>query len=324
MRHLILSLALLFGVQAHAVEKTMNTSLKVNTSLTLLDPTNTLANGFLVNISTLGLAIGYTLNDKIYLNTVTRDGGFKFQNTAQDDGFFETFNTDNLTYEMGFQSVGAPFIVYDAINGVATFSGTAGTPVVDLEALNLSDGTGERLNWSSGYVTAADATTKLIDWSDTDNLIFGGPTDTDGRIKIDQTAQSVTLTGAGGVILTSNGGITLNTNAGANGVRLTNYTLMDSFGSQIQTESSNVSPNFSHQAILINAAGGNITATLPACDATYNGKLFEFKRIDSSGNTVTIDGDGQNIDGAGTFPMTTQYQFVRIQCNATQWWIMNN
>lgn len=60
-----------------------------------------------------------------------------------------------------------------------------------------------------------------------------------------------------------------------------------------------------------NAVGGNMTVNLPT--AYGNGRLVSIKKIDSSANTVTIDGSGsETIDGATTYVLTTQWQGVQF------------
>jgi hypothetical protein len=49
-------------------------------------------------------------------------------------------------------------------------------------------------------------------------------------------------------------------------------------------------------------------------------KILNIKKIDSSGNTVTIDPDGSaTIDGAATKVLTTQYEHTTIQYDGTNW-----
>jgi hypothetical protein len=74
--------------------------------------------------------------------------------------------------------------------------------------------------------------------------------------------------------------------------------------------------------ILVDATSGAVTITLPKA---YNGfeYLFNVKKIDSSANTVTIDGDGsEKIDGATTKVISTQYDSITIQSDKTEWWII--
>lgn len=67
------------------------------------------------------------------------------------------------------------------------------------------------------------------------------------------------------------------------------------------------------------ASGGSITFNLPAA-STVTGRIFYFKRIDSSGNTVTIDANGsETIDGALTQTLPVQYFSLTIISNGTSW-----
>ena len=74
--------------------------------------------------------------------------------------------------------------------------------------------------------------------------------------------------------------------------------------------------------ILGNASGGNITITLiPASPAL--GKIYNIKKIDSSSNTVTVNGNlSETIDGGTTAILTTQYESITIQCDGGAWWII--
>lgn len=76
--------------------------------------------------------------------------------------------------------------------------------------------------------------------------------------------------------------------------------------------------------ILADAAGGAFTITLPAV-ATLNSHELVIKKVDSSANAVTIDGNGaETIDGAATYSLPTQYSKVRLvsRANATGWYIV--
>jgi hypothetical protein len=62
------------------------------------------------------------------------------------------------------------------------------------------------------------------------------------------------------------------------------------------------------------SAGFSIT--LPASPATN--QIFRIKKIVAA-NTLTIDGNGKNIDGSGTLAITTQWECVTIIYNGTSW-----
>ena len=74
--------------------------------------------------------------------------------------------------------------------------------------------------------------------------------------------------------------------------------------------------------ILADATAGAITIDLPlAVDMT--GKTIDVKKIDSSGNAVTIDGNSaETIDDATTAVLATQYDAATIHCDASEWWVL--
>jgi len=74
--------------------------------------------------------------------------------------------------------------------------------------------------------------------------------------------------------------------------------------------------------VLVNAAGGAVTAGLPAA-ASVAGQTFHIKKIDASANAVTIDAAGsETIDGAATKATSTQWASYSIQSNGTGWFII--
>jgi len=74
--------------------------------------------------------------------------------------------------------------------------------------------------------------------------------------------------------------------------------------------------------ILMNAAGGPLTLFLPAA-ASAQGKTFDIKKIDATGNSVTIQANGiETIDGSNTITLTTQYQSRSVFSDGVNWWII--
>ena len=57
------------------------------------------------------------------------------------------------------------------------------------------------------------------------------------------------------------------------------------------------------------------TITLPSIPKA--GSIFIIKKIDSSGNSLTIDGNTRTIDGASSFIISSQWNFVSLMYNAT-------
>ncbi len=74
--------------------------------------------------------------------------------------------------------------------------------------------------------------------------------------------------------------------------------------------------------VLVNAASAPITITLPAA-ASYPNQIYQIKKIDSSVNTVTVDGNGsETIDGDLTAIIAFQYSAMDIISNGTSWFII--
>lgn len=75
--------------------------------------------------------------------------------------------------------------------------------------------------------------------------------------------------------------------------------------------------------ILCNATSGAITVNLPTA-VEITGKRYIIKKTDSSTNAITIDGNGtETIEGALTFLLKSQYAFVEIVSNNSNWIVTN-
>ena len=73
--------------------------------------------------------------------------------------------------------------------------------------------------------------------------------------------------------------------------------------------------------IFANATSTNITVTLPPA-ANIMGRQYIIKRVDTSGNNVTIDPDGsETIEGASTMILDSGRSVV-IQSDNNNWWIV--
>jgi hypothetical protein len=69
-----------------------------------------------------------------------------------------------------------------------------------------------------------------------------------------------------------------------------------------------------------NATSAAFTVTLPAA-ASYLGKVYTVRKIDASGNAVTIDGNGaETIDGAATQSLSSQWQYLTIRSDGVAWY----
>ena len=73
--------------------------------------------------------------------------------------------------------------------------------------------------------------------------------------------------------------------------------------------------------ILYDASGGNGTVALPTA-VGIAGRVYQVKKADSSGYTVTVDGYGaETIDGATTQTLSAQYNAISIVSNGTAWYV---
>lgn len=73
--------------------------------------------------------------------------------------------------------------------------------------------------------------------------------------------------------------------------------------------------------VLADATGGAITVNLPPA-ANATNRVLRVKKIDASGNAVTVDGDGaETIDGAATQALAAQYDALTIFSDGTSWHI---
>lgn len=73
---------------------------------------------------------------------------------------------------------------------------------------------------------------------------------------------------------------------------------------------------------LCDSTAGAIVVNLPAAGAS-KGRLIVVKKVDASGNAVTIDASGaETIDGATTLATTTQWGSFIIWSDGTSWYAL--
>lgn len=73
--------------------------------------------------------------------------------------------------------------------------------------------------------------------------------------------------------------------------------------------------------VLVDGGNGAVTVTLPAV-ASNSGLEYIIKKIDSSANVITIDGNAsETIDGATTKAINYQYDSYSIKTNGSAWYI---
>lgn len=74
--------------------------------------------------------------------------------------------------------------------------------------------------------------------------------------------------------------------------------------------------------ILCDCTSNAITVNLPTV-ASSEGRTLHIKKIDSSGNAVTIDGSGsETIDGSTTKSLSSQWASRIIKSNGSAWYII--
>jgi len=66
--------------------------------------------------------------------------------------------------------------------------------------------------------------------------------------------------------------------------------------------SSNTTLDVNNDAYLVDATNGNVVLTLP--DSPTDGQWFDIKRVDASGNTVTLQGSSSTITIDGSISKT--------------------
>lgn len=88
------------------------------------------------------------------------------------------------------------------------------------------------------------------------------------------------------------------------------------------TTGSSTTLDDTNYTLTVDASTQAVTVNLPDA-TTCGGRVYNVKKMDSSGNSVTLDANGsQTIDGTTTKSTTTQYFNFQIQSNGTQWIIL--
>lgn len=77
--------------------------------------------------------------------------------------------------------------------------------------------------------------------------------------------------------------------------------------------------------IKVDATSGAVTISLLAAATAGDGFQLAIKKVDSSANAVTIDGNGsETIDGSLTLSLSIQYQVAILTCDGSNWHIINS
>lgn len=90
----------------------------------------------------------------------------------------------------------------------------------------------------------------------------------------------------------------------------------------LRTETGTYTVVSTDQVILADASSAAFTVTLPAA-AANSGRWFRVKKIDSSGNAVTVDGNGsETIDGDLNKIISAQYSAMLVVSDGSNWHIL--
>jgi len=94
----------------------------------------------------------------------------------------------------------------------------------------------------------------------------------------------------------------------------------------VNTVTGNTTLGLTNYFVVVDATSGNVTITLPAASTAFGASMgiqYVFKRIDNTGNSVTISRAGSDtIDGGTSTTLTTQYQVKEIQCASSSTWLI--
>lgn len=88
----------------------------------------------------------------------------------------------------------------------------------------------------------------------------------------------------------------------------------------IDTVTANTTLDDTHYTLLVDATGWAVTITLPSLPS-FEKAIYRVKKIDSSINTVTVTW-AQTIDWLASVILLTQYQWIEIQGNSTERFII--
>ena len=90
----------------------------------------------------------------------------------------------------------------------------------------------------------------------------------------------------------------------------------------ISTKTSNYTAGVSDNVLKADCTGGNITFSLPAA-ASATGRVYYFKKIDATGNSMTIQANGSElIDGLNTQSTSTQWESFTLVTDGATWSIL--
>ncbi len=93
---------------------------------------------------------------------------------------------------------------------------------------------------------------------------------------------------------------------------------------QISNSDSPYVPTVMDHTIVCDMGSGSITINLPPQNSgvfAITGRVYTIKKLGGA-NTLTIDGTGNEIDGASTQSLTTNFKYLTVQSNGSAWHII--
>jgi len=138
---------------------------------------------------------------------------------------------------------------------------------------------------------------------------------------IDPSNTNTSATGASTISVVGNASIGENVAAPTNGLIVAGRTRLTGLETEISTKTADYTVTETDHTILVDATSGNVTIILRTAVGSKQDYLI--KRIDNSGNTVTVaTTSSQTIDGSTTYTgLTTQWSTVKVKANGVNYFI---
>lgn len=76
-----------------------------------------------------------------------------------------------------------------------------------------------------------------------------------------------------------------------------------------------------HHTVICDTSLGTVEITLPENTSSINGRVYIVKRVGGNNSTVVVSGGG-NIDGSTPYTLSTNYDFVKVQSDGANWYII--